>query len=83
MKRKVKKMKKKLGMKLGLMAVLATGVLTGCGNETTGTGDNAKANVKIGVAQIVDHTSLNTIRDSFQQEMITLGNPYNLLDNQV
>lgn len=83
MKRKVKNMKKKLGMKLGLMAVMATGVLTGCGNSgSTESTDNDKANIKIGVAQIVDHTSLNTIRDSFKEEMIALGYPEDCMDFQ-
>lgn len=75
---------KKLGVKLGLMALLGTGVLTGCGNSgasETG-GDSDKANFKIGVAQIVDHTSLNTIRDSFKAEMIALGYPESTMDFQ-
>lgn len=76
-------MKKMLGMKLGLMAVMAAGVLTGCGNSsTTESTDNEKANIKIGVAQIVDHTSLNTIRDSFKEEMIALGYPEDCMDFQ-
>lgn len=76
-------MKKNLGVKLGLMAVLGAGVLTGCGNSgTTENKDDDKANFKIGVAQIVDHTSLNTIRDSFKDEMIALGYPESTMDFQ-
>lgn len=55
----------------------------GCGSsdaKTSGEGD--KQNVTIGVAQIVDHTSLNTIRDAFKEEMIALGYPESSMDFQ-
>ena len=73
-------MKKNITLKLGLMAVMAAGILTGCGNSDTGT--KGKANVSIGVAQIVSHTSLNTIRDSFKDEMIALGYAESSMDFQ-
>lgn len=73
-------MKKNITLKLGLMAVMAAGLLTGCGNDDAGTKD--KTNVKVGVAQIVSHTSLNTIRDSFKEEMVALGYPESTLDFQ-
>lgn len=73
-------MKKNITLKLGLMAVMAAGVLTGCGSNNTDAKD--KTNVKVGVAQIVSHTSLNTIRDSFKEEMVALGYPESTLDFQ-
>lgn len=76
-------MKKNIGIKLGLMAVMAASVLTGCGNKDSDQpATNDKANVKIGIAQIVDHTSLNTIRDAFKEEMMALGYPESSMDFQ-
>ncbi|MEF9920802.1 MAG: ABC transporter substrate-binding protein [Erysipelotrichaceae bacterium] len=49
-------------------ALLSACILCGCGNESK---DDAK--YKIGVAQIVEHSSLNTIRDSFKKQMKVLG----------
>lgn len=73
-------------MKLIVMTMLAAVVFTGCGGDgsstQSGTQDKDKANVKIGVAQIVDHTSLNTIRDAFKEEMIALGYPQECMDFQ-
>lgn len=51
--------------------LLCAGVLTGCGSK-----EDAKTEEKIpvvSVAQIVEHKSLNTIRDSFKAEMEVLG----------
>lgn len=59
-------MKKIVG--LALMSCLCLGMLTGCGNEKS-----KDDKVQIGIAQIVEHSSLNTIRDSFKAEMIKLG----------
>lgn len=74
---------KKLGLKLGMMALMAATVLSGCGDGGSKDAKQTdKANVKIGVAQIVDHTSLNTIRDSFKEEMIALGYPESTMDFQ-
>lgn len=67
-------------VKLGVMACLSASVLVGCGKDA-GTGSD-KENVKIGLAQIVDHTSLNTIRDAFTEEMVALGYPESSLDLQ-
>lgn len=45
--------------------ILCITVLTGCNKD--------EEKIKIGVAQIVEHASLNTIRDSFKQQMKELG----------
>lgn len=47
---------------------LCASVLTGCGND--GKGEDTPV---VSVAQIVEHKSLNTIRDSFKAEMEELG----------
>lgn len=50
---------------LSMVACMVTGILTGC---------QGKENIpKVSVAQIVEHKSLNEIRDSFHEEMKTLG----------
>jgi len=84
-KRSVPIMKKNNRIKCGMIAMMAIALLSGCGNEnkessTSGAVD--KQQVNIGVAQIVDHTSLNTIRDAFKEEMIALGYPESALDFQ-
>ena len=56
----------KSAKKLMASIALASLVLTGCGSEE-------KDVVKVGVAQIVSHTSLNEIRDSFTERMEELG----------
>lgn len=71
---------KKLNKKIGLAIALSAIICGGCAGEGEKTDD--KASVKIGVAQIVDHTSLNTIRDSFKNEMIALGYPESCMDFQ-
>ena len=51
--------------------LVCAGVLTGCGSK-----EDTKPTKKIpvvSVAQIVEHKSLNTIRDSFKAEMEALG----------
>lgn len=57
---------KKTG-KLLMAAVVALGALSGC---TSAQGDDIK---KVSVVQIVSHSSLDTIRDSFSDEMEKLG----------
>lgn len=57
---------KKTG-KLLMAAVVALGALSGC---TSAQGDDIK---KVSVVQIVSHSSLDTIRDSFSDEMELLG----------
>ena len=57
---------KKTG-KLLMTAVVALGALSGC---TSAQGDDIK---KVSVVQIVSHPSLDTIRDSFSDEMEQLG----------
>lgn len=55
----------------------------GCsGDSTDQSGEADKQSFTIGVAQIVDHTSLNTIRDAFKEEMIKLGYPESSMDFQ-
>lgn len=71
---------KKLNKKIGLAIALSAIICGGCASEEEKTGD--KTSVKIGVAQIVDHTSLNTIRDSFMNEMIAMGYPKECMDFQ-
>lgn len=68
-------------LKIAMLACLCAGVLTGCGNSDSGEGSE-KGKYSIGVAQIVDHTSLNTIRESFKEEMIALGYPESTMDFQ-
>lgn len=52
-------------MKKLMMIMMGLVILSGCGSNS-----DVK---KIGVAQIVEHSSLNIIRDSFLQEMEVLG----------
>ncbi len=69
-------------MKLIVMTMLAAVLFAGCGSEKSTAQSKNKADVTIGVAQIVDHTSLNTIRDAFKEEMIALGYPQECMDFQ-
>lgn len=71
-------MKTKFALKLGLTAFMALGMLSGCGSESS----KNEHNVNIGVAQIMDHMSLNTIRDAFKDEMIQLGYDESCMDFQ-
>lgn len=63
-------MKNKAGKRLGSL-MIALGLLCGCAGGDPASGKDKQ--VKIGVAQIVDHTSLNMICDAFKAEMIELG----------
>ena len=59
-------MKTNLMKKLTATA-LAMGMLAGCGQSdgaNTGNTDGTGRHFTVGVAQLVDHTSLNTIRDA-------------------
>lgn len=61
-------------MKKIMMICLFALMMSGC----TQTNENAKEatsgnDKEIGVVQIIEHTSLNTIRDSFLEEMKSLG----------
>ncbi len=66
-------MKKFLSVCLSMFMMAS--LFTGCGD--TGSGKNQGAGngekVKIGVVQYMDHPSLDTIRDSFKAQMISLG----------
>lgn len=68
-------------MKIAMLTCLCAGLLTGCGNDNTAS-TSEKGKFNIGIAQIVDHTSLNTIRESFKEEMIALGYPESSMDFQ-
>ena len=58
-------MKKMMSM---VLAVLMAVTVSGCGTE-----DRDSEKVKIGVVQIMEHRSLDLIRDSFLEEMNSLG----------
>ncbi len=57
-------------MSVLLTAALCLGLFAGCADKQDG-GLNQK--LKIGVVQIVEHLSLNTIRDSFTEQLKVLG----------
>lgn len=50
-----------------MVVVLLTTLLVGCGNQTN---EDVK---KVAVIQLVDHTSLNTIKKAFDEQMQALG----------
>lgn len=59
-------------IKTTVCAIVCATLISGCGGKQ----DSAEKSKKIplvSVAQIVEHKSLNTIRDSFKEEMKTLG----------
>ena len=58
-------MKKMMSM---VLAVLMAVTVSSCGTE-----DRDSEKVKIGVVQIMEHRSLDLIRDSFLEEMNSLG----------
>lgn len=64
--RKVKKMKKRTLTVLLVMVLTVAAVFTGCGNKSnSGEGDQAKTDLPtIGIVQIVEHPSLDTIREN-------------------
>lgn len=73
---------KKFGMvkkiAASLMAVVLAFAAAGCTNENTSSaqsssGQSTDEKLKIGVVQIMEHTSLDTIRDSFLEKMEQLG----------
>lgn len=67
-------------MKKGLTGIIA-GILSlslmlsvaGCGTSTASNTGKADGKKKIGIVQIVEHPSLNTIRESFINELATKG----------
>lgn len=68
----------KLRKILALMSAVALSVtmMTACGKEETsskGDAENAKSNYKIGIVQMMEHSSLNTIRDSIKSRLDELG----------
>ncbi len=76
-------MNKQLVKKIGCMGMVLSFLCAGCsGDSTDQSGEADKQSFTIGVAQIVDHTSLNTIRDAFKEEMIKLGYPESSMDFQ-
>ena len=58
---------KKTSLKVLSALCLSATLVSGCSAAQT------EKTPKIGVAQIVSHTSLNTIRDAFVDQMETLG----------
>ncbi len=68
---------KKLGRKMiqSIVGVsMCMGVMTGCGNTDVAQGDiTDKELPTIGIVQITEHLSLDTIRESMTQELATLG----------
>lgn len=55
----------------GLLAAgVAASMLVGCGSNDQASGDTMK---KVAIIQLVEHTSLNTIKSAFDAEMKTLG----------
>ncbi|MEG0315026.1 MAG: ABC transporter substrate-binding protein [Erysipelotrichaceae bacterium] len=54
-------------IKLGVIAIAAVMTLTGCSQETN------KDIKTVGLVQLMEHSSLNTIRESFMDEMKVLG----------
>ena len=56
----------------GLFAAgLAANMLVGCGSNDAST--NVKDIKKVAIIQLVEHTSLNTIKSSFDKQMKELG----------
>ena len=58
-----------------MMAGMMMATMAGCSNGTeqkSGSADSA-GKLQIGVVQIMEHTSLDTIRESFLAEMESLG----------
>jgi putative ABC transport system substrate-binding protein len=64
-------MKKKLAVILSGVLSLSL-MLTGCGTSGNSSG-NADGKKKVGIIQIVEHPSLNTIRESFEKELAAKG----------
>ncbi len=62
-------------LKTMCLAVCTMLMLSGCtqGNETTDKPVDDNQTIQLGIAQIVEHTSLNTIRDSIIEELKVLG----------
>jgi len=58
----------KKGISIILTALMVVTLFAGCGNQKEDTGK-----FQIGVVQIVEHTSLNTIRETMVEELIALG----------
>lgn len=60
-------MKKKLAVILVVMAMLTVGLLTGCGGGNSGSGGEEQ--LKVGLVQLVEHPSLDTIRESTLKQL--------------
>lgn len=58
-------------MKTAMACMMCASVMAGCGSDSKESKE--KEMPLVSVAQIVEHTSLNEIRDSFKEEMETLG----------
>lgn len=55
-----------------LVATLAPTLLVGCGENKTESGSTEEKKM-VAIVQLVEHTSLNTIKDSFDKQMKVLG----------
>lgn len=67
-------MKKMLAVMISVLMTLGLVVsLTACGPSKVATSDNTSAKKKIGIVQIVEHPSLNTIRESIIKELADKG----------
>ena len=67
-------MKKMLAVMISVLMTLGLVVsLTACAPSKVATSDNTSAKKKIGIVQIVEHPSLNTIRESIIKELADKG----------
>lgn len=60
-------------MKIAAASIVCAAMISGCGSKDTNQASNNDKKPVVSVAQIVEHKSLNTIRDSFTAEMKELG----------
>ncbi len=69
--RKVKKMKKKTLAVLLVMGLAVAAVFTGCGNGDNANEEGTEKNelINIGIVQIVEHPSLDTIRENIVEQL--------------
>lgn len=56
--------------KMAAMTALVVGTLTGCGSNDK---ESSKDIKEVAIIQLVEHTSLNTIKDAFDKQMEALG----------
>lgn len=66
-------MKKAMILSIALTAALLTGCSTSSASSSASSESSASSMPKIGVIQLMEHTSLNQIHDAFMEEMSVLG----------